>query len=77
MFKFDLCLLSPFLPTIQIPVCIKYNRFKYTQIRFDKIKAYGVNDHVSLSRKTEQVWHIQGETIHSIQTFMFGVNIGL
>jgi len=28
---------------------------KYTQIRFDQMKIYGVNDHVSLSRKTEQV----------------------
>jgi len=28
MFKFDLCLLSAFLSTIQIPVCIKHDRFK-------------------------------------------------
>jgi hypothetical protein len=36
---------------------------KYTQIGFDKIKVYGVNDHVSLSRKTEQVRKINLFTV--------------
>ena len=63
MFKFDYVYYQHFCLQFKYMYVENTTDSKYTQIGFDKIKVYGVNDHVSLSRKTEQVRKINLFTV--------------